>query len=305
MTTISDFTSIFSPANWNNIFGSGTISFNSPINNQLTINANAGLYQCGLSTSPPTLTTLPKGKISFSYDATGISSGSFWYYGANGNFVYPGPGIGSISNIQIDSGGTFVFQIGGDSPSTLIITNWQFQYDQENIPCFNEGSKILCLKNNEEVYVPIEKLKKGDLVKTYKHGYKKIEIIGNKKIYNMQSSKKENRIYRLSKDNYNDLFQDLYLTGFHSILVDKLNMEQRNKTLEIMNNIYITDDKYRLITCLDSRAELVDDEKEYTIYHFALENDDYYMNYGVYANGLLVESTSLRYMTELSGMKIN
>jgi hypothetical protein len=28
----------------------------------------------------------------------------------------------------------------------------------------------------------------------------------------------------------------------------------------------------------------------------ALENDDYYMNYGIYANGLLVESTSKRFM---------
>ena len=70
-----------------------------------------------------------------------------------------------------------------------------------------------------------------------------------------------------------------------------------------MDYIYVTDDKYRLLTCLDSRSELIEDEKEYTIYHFALENDDYYMNYGVYANGLLVETSSLRYMKELSYMK--
>jgi hypothetical protein len=70
-----------------------------------------------------------------------------------------------------------------------------------------------------------------------------------------------------------------------------------------MDYIYVTDDKYRLLTCLDSRSELIEDEKEYTIYHFVLENDDYYMNYGVYANGLLVETSSLRYMKELSYMK--
>jgi hypothetical protein len=41
-----------------------------------------------------------------------------------------------------------------------------------------------------------------------------------------------------------------------------------------------------------------------TIYHIALENDDYYMNYGVYANGLLVETCSKRYLKELSRMEL-
>ena len=42
-----------------------------------------------------------------------------------------------------------------------------------------------------------------------------------------------------------------------------------------------------------------DNEKNeiFTIYNFALENDNYYSNYGVYANGLLVESASKNMMT--------
>ena len=45
--------------------------------------------------------------------------------------------------------------------------------------CFNQGTKILCCnKNLKEEYISIENLKKGDLVKTYKHGYKKIDLIG-------------------------------------------------------------------------------------------------------------------------------
>ena len=71
-----------------------------------------------------------------------------------------------------------------------------------------------------------------------------------------------------------------------------------------MNILYKTDDKYRLIASLDPKAEEITEEKEYTIYHFALEHDDIYMNYGVYANGLLVESNSIRNMKEYSGMKI-
>lgn len=41
-----------------------------------------------------------------------------------------------------------------------------------------------------------------------------------------------------------------------------------------------------------------------TIYHLALENESYYNNYGIYANGLLVESCSQRYLKELSNMEL-
>ena len=41
------------------------------------------------------------------------------------------------------------------------------------------------------------------------------------------------------------------------------------------------------------------------IYHFALENDDFKMNYGVYANGgLLVETCSINYMKNKSNMQL-
>ena len=44
-------------------------------------------------------------------------------------------------------------------------------------------------------------------------------------------------------------------------------------------------------------------KQTYNIYHFALGHDNYYMNYGVYANNILVESSSLRYMHEESQMR--
>jgi hypothetical protein len=40
------------------------------------------------------------------------------------------------------------------------------------------------------------------------------------------------------------------------------------------------------------------------IYHIALEHHDILMNYGIYANGLLVESCSERNLRELSNMRI-
>jgi hypothetical protein len=52
--------------------------------------------------------------------------------------------------------------------------------------------------------------------------------------------------------------------------------------------------------CIDEKSEPYNKEGEFTIWHFALENDNYYGNYGIYANGLLVESCSIRYLKELS-----
>jgi len=35
-----------------------------------------------------------------------------------------------------------------------------------------------------------------------------------------------------------------------------------------------------------------------------LENENYFHNYGIWANGLLVETCSKRYLTELSNMEL-
>ena len=123
-------------------------------------------------------------------------------------------------------------------------------------------------------------------------------------MYNLNSSKMEERMYLLSKENYPELFEDLYITGYHSILVNNVTDEQIEKTREIVSMLFKTDDKYRLMASLDPKTEEITEEGEYTIYHFALEHEDIFMNYGVYANGLLVESNSIRNMKEYSGMEI-
>jgi hypothetical protein len=94
------------------------------------------------------------------------------------------------------------------------------------------------------------------------------------------------------------------ITGCHSILVDDITEEQRKDITELAGRIFVTDNKYRLMACLDERAKPYTEEGVHTIWHFALENDNYYYNYGVYANGLLVETSSKRMMKELSGMEL-
>ena len=172
-------------------------------------------------------------------------------------------------------------------------------------PCFLEGSKILCLVADEETYVPIEELKKGMLVKTYHDSYKKVELIGKGTLYNPGTVERtETRLYKCTKENYPTLLEDLVITGCHSILVKDLTAEQREKTIQHLGRIFVTDNHYRLTAYVDERAEPWASEGTHTIWHFALEHTDEAMNYGVYANGLLVESCSLKFLKHKSNMSL-
>jgi len=112
------------------------------------------------------------------------------------------------------------------------------------------------------------------------------------------------RLYLCSKDKYPELNEDLVVTGCHAILVDSFKEGQREKTMEKFGRVFVTDQKYRLIACFDDRATPYCIKGEFNIYHVALENENYYSNYGIYANGLLVESCSKRYLKELSNMTL-
>lgn len=171
--------------------------------------------------------------------------------------------------------------------------------------CFLEGTKILCFENNKEVYRPIESLRKGDLVKTIYNGYLPIHKIGTGPIYNPNNDDRiSDRLYKCSKEKYPALFEDLYITGCHSILVPRLTYEQGLITMASLGKLYVTDKHCRLMAWVDEKSEPYTEAGIYNIYHIALENKDYYMNYGIYANGLLVETCSKRFLTEMSNMRI-
>jgi hypothetical protein len=168
-------------------------------------------------------------------------------------------------------------------------------------PCFKEGSKIL----TDRGYVPVQNLKRGDLVKTLHSGYKAVDIIGKRDIHHHAVKDRiKNQLYTCSSTEYPELIEDLVITGCHSILVSDLKEGQRETIVEVLGKIYITEQRYRLPACIDDRASVYEIPGDYTIYHIALENDNYYWNYGIYANGLLVESCSKRYLKELSGMDL-
>ena len=171
------------------------------------------------------------------------------------------------------------------------------------ITCFKEDTLIL----TDGGYKKIQELRKGDLVRTLGSGFKAVALMGRRIIKHTASEERiPDQLYICSTATYPSVFEDLYITGCHSILVDEfLDDAQREAAVKVNGgDLFITENKYRLPACVDTRAVVFGAVGEYMIYHLALDNADYYMNYGVYANGLLVESCSLRYLTELSGMDL-
>jgi len=170
--------------------------------------------------------------------------------------------------------------------------------------CFKENSKILSLVDGVEKEILVQDIRQGILVKTLLNGYVPVHMIGTSKLFNPENSERfTDRLYLCKKEMYPDLNEDLIITGGHAILVDELKENEKEKTLNKFKEIYVTDNKYRLIAEFDDRAVPYEVEGEFNIYHFSLENENYYYNYGIYANGLLVETCSNRYLTELSNMK--
>ncbi len=170
--------------------------------------------------------------------------------------------------------------------------------------CFKEDTLIFTATG----YKPVQELRKGNFVKTLLNGFVKIDMIGKRTIVHKAcvEDRIKDQLYKCSPENFKEIFQPLIITGCHSILVDDfVSEEQKEKAIDAnKNRLCITDHKYRLPACVDERTTVYEIPGTYTIYHLALENDDYYMNYGIYANGLLVESCSKRYIKELSGMEI-
>ena len=173
--------------------------------------------------------------------------------------------------------------------------------------CFLEGSTILCLneETGEDCYKPIECLRPGTLVKTYKHDYVAIDKIGFRRIQNCGLAESDHRLKnRLYVCRGMGGVEDLVVTGCHSLLVDDLSsLESDIMRLECGGQLLQTDDKYRLMAFVSDHCSIYDFDGEAVIWHLALCHEDRLMNYGVYANGgWLVESCSLRMLEDYADM---
>jgi len=106
--------------------------------------------------------------------------------------------------------------------------------DTPLIMCFKEHSQILCMNthNNQEEYITVQNLQVGTLVKTGCDGFKAIVNMTKSSIFNKnvndQSKINKQQLYCCSNEIYDELFEDLIITGSHSILVDSITDEQKN-----------------------------------------------------------------------------
>jgi hypothetical protein len=171
--------------------------------------------------------------------------------------------------------------------------------------CFDESTEILCLdENNEEKYISITELKKGTLVKTLNHGYKKIIFLFSSKLTNCVTDFRS-CMYTLPKNH--DMTKDLILTGGHSILVDSMNEREYKKNFELMGNEERhLDGKLLLLSSCCESFNIEDNENNYNIYHLILEDGgDSSVKYGVWANGVLTETISKASFLNELGVVLN
>jgi hypothetical protein len=197
--------------------------------------------------------------------------------------------------------------------------------------CFDESTEILCLNENlEEVYLPISELKLGSFVKTFKHGFRRISTIYKNSLINNINDFHSCMYLMRQQEN---MTKDLIVTGGHSILVDNMTEAEFIKNSEYFSNTQLTiddkqlllaaasdnmtqaefiknseyfsntqltlDDKQLLLAAASDKFTALENNNEYIFYNFCLENDSNdAARYGVWANGVLVETPSKQYLKE-------
>ena len=216
-----------------------------------------------------------------------LGGGNYIAYGdwTIGNIFFGS--LGSITQWKIasNSSGTSsqlsTYNIG----DVLISDGSYYMYPAPGAICLLEGTGILCA---DGILRPIERLEKGMLVKTLEHGDVAVDVIGKSVLHHKKENDPRDRlfVYKGKKGE-----KDLVLTGGHSVLVDHLTVQQAKQVIELMGAIFMTDTKFRLPACLDEKALPYEkDDEVVNIYHICLVNEDPKLNYGVYADGILVET---------------
>jgi hypothetical protein len=213
--------------------------------------------------------------------------------------------FGTTTPINIDATGSISVSIE-DNYSTIDLDASNNILNSENIEmngvCYARGTEILCLVNKIETNVKIEDLQDDMLVKIYnptKNEYKKIFGMCSSTLHPSKKNKLLN-IYVLKKNKLgeNNPFKDLYVTGGHSYLVDEIKDEETKQFMHNCNPTFGLEihDKYKLLVSMSDDWEATGSTKPTDVFHFALECDKEFDQYGVYANGILSETMCLFFL---------
>jgi hypothetical protein len=267
-------------------YGSTWVDKHAPSNdNQSYQSLNHNLYPC------------------ISCDATGqtiaiADSNQFrTYLSTNGGTTWslqttPGSAAGYTISVLVSGDGSNLF--------TIVRGVGIYRYPAP-VACFLKDTKILCKIRDREEYIPIQHLMKGILIKTSNGEYMPIDIVGCRIIHNPALKERiDSQLYVCSKDKYPGLTDDLIITGGHCILVDDFkDDEQRNQVKKRYGDIYVTGNKYRLPAHIDDRTEIYEKAGTAAVYHISLTSSNDDLNYGIYANGLLVESCFKQFIKDM------
>ena len=167
--------------------------------------------------------------------------------------------------------------------------------------CFKEGTRIL----TNTGYVPVETLVPGQLIQTFRHGLVPMRALGRSRVSNVggRAPRSKNRLYMYRRGCLDGKkpFADLVVTGEHSALVPSLQYVEKNFMIRHFGSAKTTDDQFHLLAQYDARAVPYEPRGVFTVYHFALAcGRDYERHYGVYANGMLMESCSVNHLKALA-----
>jgi hypothetical protein len=226
------------------------------------------------------------------------------YFGGYRFDLNPNPTITFNSALTITANTFQIFDASGFQLGTQFTINGDY-------PCFLQGSKILRLdpETDEEEYVVVERLRRGDLIRTATCGYKAVAYIGRGTLKRpADDPDRKNRLYRF-RDSHKR-HPPLFITGEHCLLYKEkdISPEKRREVRDYMGDDYITEIYHRVPACLDSNGTPYvnpsDSEGPVTIWHFALEHNNLYNNYAVYANGILVETCSIDFLTNRTSMEL-
>ena len=150
--------------------------------------------------------------------------------------------------------------------------------------CFTNGTKILC----ENGYLLVDYLKQGDLVQTYRHGSLPIEYIYSEQIINNPTNIYKS-MYRLPTF---EGYGDLIVMGGNGVLkqtLDTQDFKNDPELFKVRSNFVVDSFLLQRVAHCKNFIKITDNNM-YTYYYLSLKGRKY-QRYGIWANGVLMEST--------------
>lgn len=157
----------------------------------------------------------------------------------------------------------------------------------DSIPVgFLEGTKITCQTPiGTEVEANVETLRRGDLVKTLNNGFLPVNCSSFITL-NTPYSSDYGCLYQMSDPS-------LCLASRQCTLVDQISDEMRLRIISNLGHYDLADGMNKIPAFLDPRFVVLEQSQDLNVWFFSLEAGENDQTYGIYANGILVESVSL------------